>query len=356
MPNRLIRDGYKSSAHVRALKTWRAEAFFIRVFLSVDDYGRIEADPEQLKHLVFPGRRDVRSTDIPLLIAECEQAGLLAAYTQGRKRFIQLFRFRQPRRARFSRCPAPPVQLYPPDLVHEHDPTGSPDSGALWDEEGAAVDNFALHSTCVPNANANANAAAQQQQRLAPPAVEPNVKLGAALFDNGTDGNGAAPSSKKRQRKTAEQKAIESRQDEAWREIENGLVEAGIDRRTAHCRICVRGKQIMTHANIQVPGEFIAVCAIAMALYVQAKPNLTDPPSYVCKAIAEATIDKHEPPDPFMNAARDILTVLRGRIPERRPAPAPDPERAARAQNLIAELFPRVETESVNRGGTHGQK
>lgn len=106
MPNRIIREGYLDSPRV-ALLDAMAERFYFRMFLVVDDQGRIENRPELLKSWCFPVREDIRSADVTRWIAACEKAGLILAYEVNGRRYIELQEFRQRTRTA-SKCPDPP--------------------------------------------------------------------------------------------------------------------------------------------------------------------------------------------------------------------------------------------------------
>ena len=53
MPCRYIREEYLTSERVDLLDA-KAERFYFRLFLVVDDYGRFEANEKLLKSKVFP--------------------------------------------------------------------------------------------------------------------------------------------------------------------------------------------------------------------------------------------------------------------------------------------------------------
>lgn len=115
MPSRIIREGWVESERINLLDA-ASECFFIRLLLRADDYGRYHANPTLLKSNLFPLREDVRSTDIPRLLAACEKAGLVRCYEVAGKRYVEVPRFDQRTRAKNSKFPPPPINgSHPPD-------------------------------------------------------------------------------------------------------------------------------------------------------------------------------------------------------------------------------------------------
>lgn len=110
MPCRYIREEYLTSERVDLLDV-KAERFYFRLFLVVDDFGRFEANEKLLKSKVFPLKEDVRATDISRWLTACEAAGLIRLYTVSGKRYLSVDRFAQTRancRSTKSKYPEPP--------------------------------------------------------------------------------------------------------------------------------------------------------------------------------------------------------------------------------------------------------
>lgn len=113
MPCRYIREEYLTSERVDLLDA-KAERFYFRLFLVVDDYGRFEANEKLLKSKVFPLKEDVRATDISRWLTACEKAGLIRLYSVANKRYLSVDRFSQTRancRSAKSRYPDPPFEI-----------------------------------------------------------------------------------------------------------------------------------------------------------------------------------------------------------------------------------------------------
>ena len=106
MPTRILREGWVESEAVHTLSA-EAERFFLRLCLKADDYGRYHAHLTLLRSGLFPLRETLRSTDIAAWLAECEKAGVLRCYEVGGKRYVEITKFRQQRRAK-SKFPDPP--------------------------------------------------------------------------------------------------------------------------------------------------------------------------------------------------------------------------------------------------------
>ncbi len=108
MPNRMLRDWTRSD-RVNSLSV-QAERFFVRLIMKVDDYGCYYADPRILKADLFPLLENVRNTDIPRWLAECQKSGLIAMYDYEGKRYLQIRDFRQRLDKAKSKFPLPTNQ------------------------------------------------------------------------------------------------------------------------------------------------------------------------------------------------------------------------------------------------------
>jgi len=107
MPNRYLRESYIESERVNSL-SWIGEAFWTRLLVKVDDFGRIEAHPKILRAKLFPLKLEqVREADVSRLLHDCEQAGLLRLYVVDGKAYLQMAKWEQGR-AITSKCPDPP--------------------------------------------------------------------------------------------------------------------------------------------------------------------------------------------------------------------------------------------------------
>ncbi len=106
MPNRILRD-WTDSFTINALDA-HVERFFVRLIMKADDFGRFHADTRLLKASLFPLLPDVRESDISRWLAECEKAGLLRVYVDGRSRnYLEIANFKQRTRQSESKFPSP---------------------------------------------------------------------------------------------------------------------------------------------------------------------------------------------------------------------------------------------------------
>lgn len=142
MPTRLIREGLISSEDIDRL-TVDAERFFTRLMLKADDYGRYSANPTYLRNTLYPLKKGIRDTDTTRWLAECEKAGVVRCYSVLSKRYLEIVKFRQRKRAEKSLFPAEIVTVKgPADACPSNDGhlTGAgPPNAALGVVGGEAV-------------------------------------------------------------------------------------------------------------------------------------------------------------------------------------------------------------------------
>lgn len=80
MPDRLIREGIKTSARIGRV-TERAEMLFVRLLVTVCPYGRYHAEPELVKQGALPNRPRTRTADVAAALDELERSGLISRWT-----------------------------------------------------------------------------------------------------------------------------------------------------------------------------------------------------------------------------------------------------------------------------------
>jgi hypothetical protein len=121
MPNRILRDAILSSERVAKLG-WPAEVFYRRLMSIVDDYGRMEANPQLLRSRCYPLQTDaVRVTDITRWLAACHDAGLILNYAVSGKQYLELVNFGQQQRSASKFPQPPPVDINcSQPLANEH--------------------------------------------------------------------------------------------------------------------------------------------------------------------------------------------------------------------------------------------
>lgn len=96
MPKRIIRDGILTSDKFNELKKWEQEAFFFRLMLIVDDYGRYDGRPVVLRSAMYPMKLEtMRETNIERCLDALEAAGLVRLYLVKGKRYLEIVNFGQ---------------------------------------------------------------------------------------------------------------------------------------------------------------------------------------------------------------------------------------------------------------------
>ena len=107
MPNRILREGILTSERVNKLSP-QAELFYRRLMSVVDDFGRYSANLTLLRTSCYPLLVDrVDEKQISKHLAEAQAVGLILTYHLGDKSYVELRDFRQQRRAKKSKWPAP---------------------------------------------------------------------------------------------------------------------------------------------------------------------------------------------------------------------------------------------------------
>ena len=107
MPNRIIKESICTSDDMASL-TWFEQALFIRLIVTADDYGRMDARPSILRGRLFP-LDNVTVKDITAGLAKLSTAGMVNLYEVGGKPYVQLTAWsrHQTPRAKESKYPEP---------------------------------------------------------------------------------------------------------------------------------------------------------------------------------------------------------------------------------------------------------
>lgn len=104
MPNRILRD-WTTSDRMNAT-THEEEAFFTRLLMAVDDFGRYTADPRLLLARLYPLRAGKTDAKRVLSIRDaCAQHGLIDLYMVDGREFLQICRWQNVPRAKSSKYP-----------------------------------------------------------------------------------------------------------------------------------------------------------------------------------------------------------------------------------------------------------
>lgn len=107
MPNRIIKESICTSEDMASL-TWFEQVMFLRLIVTVDDYGRMDARPAILKGKVFP-LDDVTARTIENALKKLSTAGMVLLYENSGRPFLQLTAWSKHQKARAdkSKYPAP---------------------------------------------------------------------------------------------------------------------------------------------------------------------------------------------------------------------------------------------------------
>lgn len=107
MPNRIIKDSICFSDDLEQL-SWFEQCFYIRLIVSVDDFGRFDGRSAIIKGRLFP-LSNVTTRQIDDALARLSSAGMVLLYTVSGRPYLQIIAFRkhQSPRAHESKYPAP---------------------------------------------------------------------------------------------------------------------------------------------------------------------------------------------------------------------------------------------------------
>ena len=109
MPNRILKESICSSDNLASLP-FEAEAFFYRLMVQCDDFGRMDARSSVLRARCYQVQLDaVDADDIAKWLQELIDADLVWLYESDGKRYLQMTNWdkHQQRRAQYSKYPDP---------------------------------------------------------------------------------------------------------------------------------------------------------------------------------------------------------------------------------------------------------
>ena len=89
MPNRIIKESICTSDTINSL-SWFEEAFFYRLVVNCDDYGRLDARPAILKSKLFPLKERISIKDIESALGKLADAGCVRLYECDSKPYLYL--------------------------------------------------------------------------------------------------------------------------------------------------------------------------------------------------------------------------------------------------------------------------
>jgi hypothetical protein len=106
MPSRYIREGLLTSDAFNALDD-ACEAFWTRLLLVVDDFGRFDGRAIVVRSRCYPLREDVTVADVERRLDALHRAGLVVRYVVEGKPYLQLTKWTTAPRAKSSKYPEP---------------------------------------------------------------------------------------------------------------------------------------------------------------------------------------------------------------------------------------------------------
>lgn len=112
MPNRIIKESICTSSEINSL-TPEAEVTFYRMIVNCDDYGRMEAEPKQLRAKLYPNKIDeITDADIERWTQALTQQGpgghsLIFLYQANGRRYLQMTKWEEHQRIRAKRSKHP---------------------------------------------------------------------------------------------------------------------------------------------------------------------------------------------------------------------------------------------------------
>ena len=111
MPDRPLREGIKTSVAMTQVN-WFGQVLYLRLLVTVDDFGRYDARPAILRAYLFPLDSDkVRDAEVSRGLADCEKAGLLRVYGSSDRPVLVIEKWRNKPRAKKSKWPQPPAGI-----------------------------------------------------------------------------------------------------------------------------------------------------------------------------------------------------------------------------------------------------
>jgi len=115
MPNRIIKQSICKSESIKKL-SWFEEAFFYRLIVNCDDYGRADARLDALASDLFPVRREVTLKQVGDALNKLVTVGIVRVYEYDRQPYLQLLAWdkHQTIRNHKSKYPPPPEEITQP--------------------------------------------------------------------------------------------------------------------------------------------------------------------------------------------------------------------------------------------------
>jgi len=112
MPNRILKDSICTSPNIDALSR-EAEAFFYRLLVQCDDFGRMDARPAILRARCYPLRLDaVTDKHVSAWLTELVGVDLVLLYTVDGRQYLQMRTWERHQQVRAKRSKYPDPQSF----------------------------------------------------------------------------------------------------------------------------------------------------------------------------------------------------------------------------------------------------
>jgi len=105
MPTRYLKPGIRDSALIDSLSPM-AETLFVRLLVTVDDFGRTDARPSMIKAACYPIKSSVKAEDCDRLLCELHQRGAVHVYAVDGKPYLQMAKWDNVPRSKHPKFPA----------------------------------------------------------------------------------------------------------------------------------------------------------------------------------------------------------------------------------------------------------
>lgn len=159
MPNRIIKESVCTSDNLDSL-SWFEEAFFYRLLVNLDDYGRMDARPAILRSRLFP-LKTVTDKQIEAALLSLRSADIIDIYVVDGRSYLQMrtWEKHQAIRAKRSKYPAPDEGLQANEIICKQ-----------MHADDCKCSRNPIQSNTNPNPNPNTNR--ERASAFSPPSVE----------------------------------------------------------------------------------------------------------------------------------------------------------------------------------------
>lgn len=149
MGNRIIKESICSSPTIDQL-SWFEEAFFYRLMVNCDDYGRMDGRIPILKSRLFP-LKDITKTTVENALNKLSKVGLVARYEANGQPYLQLATWGKHQQIRNKKSKYP----NPPDTANETLSTSVEKSSESICNQLKSSDNICVSNPIQSNTNTN---------------------------------------------------------------------------------------------------------------------------------------------------------------------------------------------------------